>query len=138
MDCCTTPTSRIQRSSTTRPYSQRCRRKFPRDEHIYRQGRDSRFGGNPPNGVLDFAFSVDTDNSVIKLATPPSLAEEIEVSYMRESSQRRSGMLSAPSAAFERSPRNEAWAALGTTWWFQARATPRARHQPGPVTLTAG
>jgi len=92
------------------------------------------------NGVQDFAFTVDTDNWVVKLATPPSLAEEIEVSYMRESSQRRSGMLSAALGGFWKlAEGSEAWAALGTTWSVPGTSyAAGGETSPGRVTLTAG
>lgn len=92
------------------------------------------------NGVQDFAFTVDTDNSIVKLASPPSLAEEIEVSYMRESSQRRSGMLSAALGGFWKlAEGSEAWAALGTSWSVPGTSySADGETSSGRVTLTAG
>jgi len=92
------------------------------------------------NGVQDYAFTVDMENYEVDLATPPSLAEEIEVSYMKESSERRSGVLSAALGGFWKLDEGwDAWAALGTSWSVPGTSyAADGSTNPGRVSLTGG
>jgi hypothetical protein len=92
------------------------------------------------NGVQDYSFTVDTDNAVVKLATPPGLAEEIEVTYLRESSQRKSGVLSGALGGFWKLGEDwDAWAALGTSWSVPGISyASEGSTNPGRITLTGG
>jgi hypothetical protein len=92
------------------------------------------------NGVQDFAFTVDSENYVVKLALPPSPSEEIEVSYMKESAERRAGLISAAVGGFWKLEENwSAWSALGASWSVpgQSYAADGAT-SPGKVSLTGG
>jgi hypothetical protein len=92
------------------------------------------------NGVQDFAFTVDAENCVVKLALPPSPSEEIEVSYMKESAERRAGLISAAVGGFWKLEENwSAWSAMGASWSVpgQSYAADGAT-SPGKVSLTGG
>lgn len=92
------------------------------------------------NGVPDFAFSVDTDNGRLSLASPPGLAEEIDVSYLRETSERRAGSLAAAvGGTWKLGEDSSAWAALGLRWALPGTSYAQGGvSNPGTVTFTVG
>ncbi len=47
------------------------------------------------DGIPDTAFEIDRTKNVLVLLRPPSASERIDLSYLKESSQRKSGALSA-------------------------------------------
>ncbi|HOX48286.1 MAG TPA: hypothetical protein PLG14_03800, partial [Spirochaetales bacterium] len=92
------------------------------------------------NGVPDYAFTVDADSGLLKLASEPGLEEEILVSYLRESSERRAGSLAAGLAGvFDLGEERAAWAALGLRWSVPGQSYAEGgTSNPGSVVLTAG
>ncbi|MBL8967737.1 MAG: hypothetical protein JNG85_12070, partial [Spirochaetaceae bacterium] len=92
------------------------------------------------NGVPDYAFTVDADAGVLKLATPPGLQEEITVSYLRESSERRAGSLAAGiGGTLNLGPDRAVWTALGLRWSLPGQSYAAGGvSNPGSVVLTAG
>jgi hypothetical protein len=92
------------------------------------------------NGVPDYAFSVNADSGVITFANPPSAADSIVISYLRESSERKSGILVGALGGFwDLGSNRSAWAALGAAWSLPGSSySSSGTTSPGSVSLTAG
>jgi len=69
------------------------------------------------DGVPDYAFTIDADTGIIAFANPPTAAEEIVISYLKESSERKTGILVGALGGFwDLGSGRSAWAALGAAW----------------------
>jgi hypothetical protein len=92
------------------------------------------------NGVPDYAFTVDSGGGTLSLASPPGLDERIEVSYLRQSSDRSTGSLAAGLGGFfDLGGGLGAWTALGLRWSVPGTSYAEAGvSDPGSVILTAG
>ncbi|MDA8424918.1 MAG: hypothetical protein M0Z80_02175, partial [Treponema sp.] len=92
------------------------------------------------NGVPYYAFSVDTENGRLILASPPGLAENITVTYLLESAERRSGtILAGLGGIWTPSDEQSMWTALGLQWSVPGSSyATGGLSNPGTVTLTAG
>ncbi len=92
------------------------------------------------NGVPDYAFTVDKTAGILTLANPPGLQEEIRVSYLRESAERRAGSLAAGlGGSFNFGADRSAWAALGLRWSLPGQSyASDGLANPGTLTLTLG
>jgi hypothetical protein len=92
------------------------------------------------NGVPYYAFSVDTENGRIILASPPGLAENITVTYLLESAERRSGtILAGLGGIWTPTDEQSMWTALGLQWSVPGSSyATGGLSNPGTVTLTAG
>jgi hypothetical protein len=92
------------------------------------------------DGLPSYSFSVNADTAVVTLAPPPSAAEEIGISYMKESSERKSGNLAGALGGFwDLGEGQNAWAALGASWSVPGSSfATNARPSPGSVNLTVG
>ena len=88
----------------------------------------------------EYAFEVDADLHTVTLATPAGQYETIVVSYLRESSERKSGSLAAGlGGIWTLGEGRSAWTALGLRWSLPgvSYATADASNS-GSITLTAG
>jgi hypothetical protein len=92
------------------------------------------------DGVQYYDFTVDANGGTLTLATPPGLDENIEVSYLRESSDRSSGSLAAGvGGILSLGKDSSAWAALGLRWSLPGTSYAASGiSDPGSVVLTAG
>lgn len=92
------------------------------------------------NGIPDYAFTVDASAGKLSLATAPGLDEEIEVSYLRQSSERSSGSLAAGLGGFfDLGDGASAWLALGVRWSVPGTSYAESGvSDPGSVVFTAG
>jgi len=92
------------------------------------------------NGIPDYAFTVDAAAGKLVLATAPGLDEEIEVSYLRQSSERSAGSLAAGLGGFfELADGVSAWTALGLRWSVPGTSYAESgMSDPGSVVFTAG
>jgi hypothetical protein len=92
------------------------------------------------NGIPDYAFTVDSSAGKLELATAPGLDEEIEVSYLRQSSERSSGSLAAGLGGFfDLGDGSSAWTALGVRWSVPGTSYAESgMSDPGSVVFTAG
>jgi hypothetical protein len=92
------------------------------------------------NGVPDYAFSVDPDSGILTLASPPESSEEINISYLRESSERANGILMGALGGFwDLGSGKSAYAALGASWSMPGTSyTSGTDTSPGSITLTGG
>jgi hypothetical protein len=92
------------------------------------------------DGVPDYAFSADSATGTLSFTIPPSSAEEVVVTYMRESSDRKSGSLVGALGGFWNfGPSENAWAALGGTWSLPGSSyTSDSAANPGSLNLTLG
>ncbi len=92
------------------------------------------------DGVPDYGFTVDADTGMLKLGKPASASEEIVVSYMKESAERKSGNLAAALGGFwDLGESRSAWAALGASWALPGSSyASDSRTNPGSVALTLG
>lgn len=92
------------------------------------------------NGVPYYAFSVDSENGRVILASPPGLAENITVTYLLESSQRSSGtILAGLGGTWNPSKEQSMWTALGLQWAVPGSSfASGGQSNPGTVTLTTG
>jgi hypothetical protein len=92
------------------------------------------------DGLPDYSFSVDAERGTLSLVPPPGPTEEIVVSYMRLSAERKSGSLAGALGGFwDRGDRGRAWAALGASWSLPGSSySSDSRVNPGSINLTAG
>jgi len=92
------------------------------------------------NGVPDYAFSVDSDSGVLTLASAPAAAEEIEVSYLKESDERKTGLVIGALGGFwDLGSGRSAWTAIGATWSVPGTSySSGGEASPGSVNLTGG
>lgn len=92
------------------------------------------------DGLPDYSFSVNEDTGVVTLLPAPSASEEIVVSYMREDSERKSGLLVGALGGFwDLGEGKSAWAALGSTWSVPGSSySSGGSSSPGSVALSAG
>ena len=92
------------------------------------------------NGIQDYAFTVDASAGKLVLATAPGLDEEIEVSYLRQSSERSSGSLAAGLGGFfDLGDGSSAWTALGLRWSVPGTSYAESgMSDPGSLVFTAG
>ncbi|MDP3179339.1 MAG: hypothetical protein Q8M76_15630, partial [Spirochaetaceae bacterium] len=92
------------------------------------------------NGSPEYAFSLDARMGAITLATPAGMTELIEVSYLRESAERRAGSIAAALGGnwvFDGGL--AVWAGLGTRWAVPGVGYASGESSnPGTVVLTAG
>jgi hypothetical protein len=91
-------------------------------------------------GVPDYSFTANADTGVVTFANPPGPAEDIVVSYLRESSERKSGILVGALGGFwDLGAGRSAYAALGATWSIPGSSySSGADSSPGSISLTAG
>jgi hypothetical protein len=92
------------------------------------------------NGLPDYAFSVNADSGVVTFGNPPSADDNISISYLRESSERKSGILLGALGGFwDLGASRSAWAALGAAWSLPGSSySSGGTTSPGSVSLTAG
>ncbi len=92
------------------------------------------------DGVPDYAFSVDADSGILSFASPPAASEEIVVSYLRQSAERKTGILVGALGGFwDLGSGRSAWAALGTVWSVPGSSYSSGQDSsPGSVSLTGG
>jgi len=92
------------------------------------------------NGIPDYSFSINQDTGVLTLLPPPSDAENITISYMKESSERKSGILVGALGGFwDLGDGKTAWAALGASWAVPGSSySSGSQISPGSINLTAG
>jgi hypothetical protein len=92
------------------------------------------------NGLPDYAFAVNNTTGVVSLSPPPSASEEIVITYMKESSDRQSGLLLGALGGFwDLGSGNSAWAALGASWSLPGTSySSGGSSSPGSVVLTGG
>jgi hypothetical protein len=92
------------------------------------------------DGVPDYGFTFDSDTGILKLAVAAGASEEIVVSYMTESSDRRSGIIVGALGGFwDLGESRNAWAALGASWSLPGTSyASDSSTNPGSVNLTAG
>jgi hypothetical protein len=92
------------------------------------------------DGVPDYAFTVDADSGIITFASPPAPAEEIVISYLKESSERKSGIIVGALGGFwDLGSGRRAWAALGAAWSLPGSSySSGADSSPGSISLTGG
>ncbi len=92
------------------------------------------------DGIPAYSFSVDADKGTLTLVPPPSATEEIVVSYMKQSTERRSGILEGALGGFwDFGEGLSAWAALGASWSLPGSSfASDSRTAPGSIDLTAG
>ena len=92
------------------------------------------------DGVAEYAFTVDPATYAVSLASPAGANEVIEVSYLRESSERKTGNLAAGlGGVWSLGEGRSAWAAIGLRWALPGVGYGSAdAANPGSVTLTAG
>ena len=92
------------------------------------------------NGIPDYSFSVNADTGVLTLSPPPSSTDDIVITYMRESSDRASGVIVGALGGFwDLGGGENAWAALGASWSVPGTSySSGSQASPGSVDLTAG
>jgi hypothetical protein len=92
------------------------------------------------NGVPDYAFTVDADSGVLSLASPPAASEEIVITYLKESEERKTGIIVGALGGFwDLGSGKSAWAALGASWSLPGSSYSSGEDSsPGSVNLTAG
>ncbi len=92
------------------------------------------------NGIPDYSFSVDANTGVLTLLSPPSPSEEITITYMRESTERASGIIVGALGGFwDLGQSEQAYAALGATWSVPGSSySTGSQTSPGSINLTAG
>jgi hypothetical protein len=92
------------------------------------------------NGQVETAFRINTDDGELILATPPGATEEVEVSYLRETGERRAGSLAAGiGGVWDFGGGQTAWAALGMRWAVPGTSyAAEGLDNPGSATFTAG
>jgi hypothetical protein len=92
------------------------------------------------DGLADYSFSVNDDTGVVTLSPEPSASEEIVVSYMKLSSERKSGILVGALGGFwDLGSGLSAWTALGATWSVPGTSySSGGSTSPGSLALVAG
>ena len=92
------------------------------------------------NGAPDYAFVVDDAKRTVVLANPPGLAEEIEVAWLKESAERKTGSLAAGLATiYAPNPEFSMWAALAARWSLPgASYASSGSSNPGTLLFAAG
>jgi hypothetical protein len=92
------------------------------------------------NGVPDYAFSVNTDSGLVTFANPPSAADNIVISYLKESYERKTGIIVGALGGFwDLGASRSAWAALGASWSLPGSSySSGGTTSPGSIGLTAG
>jgi hypothetical protein len=92
------------------------------------------------NGIPDYSFTVDPQNGTLSLVPPPGPTDEILVSYMKESDERKSGVIAGALGGFwDSGEGSSAWAALGASWAVPgASFASDSLTNAGSVDLTAG
>jgi hypothetical protein len=92
------------------------------------------------DGVPDYSFAFDPDTGKLALASPPGPSEELVVSYMKESAERRTGNLAAALGGFwDLGESRSAWAALGVSWAVPGTSySAGSGTEPGSIALTLG
>jgi hypothetical protein len=92
------------------------------------------------NGVPDYAFSANADSGIVTFVNPPSSSDNIIISYLRESSDRKSGIiLGALGGFWDLGSGRSAWTALGASWSVPGSSYSSAgTTSPGSVSLSAG
>jgi hypothetical protein len=92
------------------------------------------------NGVPDYAFTVDAESGIVSLASPPAAAEEIVITYLRESDERKTGLVMGALGGFwDLGSGRSAWTALGAAWSIPGSSySAGGDTSPGSINLTGG
>jgi hypothetical protein len=92
------------------------------------------------DGLPDYSFTVNSDTGVVSLVPAPSASEEIVVAYMKQSSERKSGVFVGALGGFwNLGDKASAWTALGATWSMPGSSySSGGSTSPGTLALTAG
>jgi hypothetical protein len=92
------------------------------------------------NGVPDYAFTIDADSGILTLASPPAASEEIVVTYLKESDERKTGLVVGALGGFwDLGSGRSAWAAIGASWSLPGSSyTTGEDSRPGSLNLTGG
>ena len=92
------------------------------------------------NGLPDYSFTVDEDSGVVTLASPPAASEEIVITYLKESEERKTGIIVGALGGFwDLGPGKKAWAALGAAWSLPGSSYSSGEDSsPGSINLTGG
>jgi hypothetical protein len=92
------------------------------------------------NGIPDYSFSVNATTGILNLTPPPASTDDIVITYMKESSDRASGVIVGALGGFwDLGEGRNAWAALGASWSVPGTSySSGAETSPGNVNLTAG
>ena len=92
------------------------------------------------DGAPEYAFIVDPDLGTVSLASPPGPYEVIDISYLRESAERKAGSVAAGlGGLWKLGEGRNAWAALGLRWSLPGIGYGAAdAANPGSLVLTAG